>query len=62
MPAAALEDEHCADVHVRRLPLLVQERRVDRRQAVEMLLGHTWSVPNCTRFEPVTRGTRRHVG
>jgi hypothetical protein len=35
----ALEDEHPADVHVRRPPLLVQERRVDRGEAVEMLLG-----------------------
>ena len=41
-----IEDQHRADVHVRRLSLLVKERRVGRRQAVEMLLSHTWSVPN----------------
>ena len=35
-----VEDQHGADVHVRRLTLLMQERRVDGGQAVEMLLGH----------------------
>ena len=44
-----IEDEHRADVHVRRLPFLMQERRVDRSQAVEMLLRHTWSLPNSSR-------------
>ena len=34
-----VEDEHRADVHVRRRSLLVQERGVDRGEAVEVLLA-----------------------
>jgi hypothetical protein len=36
----ALEDQQAADVHVRALALLVQERRVHRAEAIEVLLGH----------------------
>ena len=39
----ALEDRQRADVHVRRGALLREERRVDRGQPVEVLLGHAAS-------------------
>ena len=42
----AIEDQHRTDVHVRRGPFLVQERRVDRGQSVEMLLRHRFSLPH----------------
>ena len=35
------EHQQSPDVHMRRRPLLVQERGIDRGQAVEMLLGHS---------------------
>jgi len=42
----ALEDEHGADVHVRRGPLLREERGVHRGQPVTVVLRHpvlSWS-------------------
>ena len=36
----AVEDQHGADVHVRRRSLLVEERCVNRGEAVQVLLRH----------------------
>jgi hypothetical protein len=36
----AFKDQQSADMHVRRRPFLVQERRVGRTETVEVLLRH----------------------
>src|SRR6185312_10959144 len=57
----ALEDQHAADVHVRALALLVEERGVNGRKAIQVLLGHT-VLPSGIREQRPTLPPSRPLG